>query len=131
MLLHLIVTVVSVRNRNINALSDEEYDIMIRKITGAYDTPVTERSSKEMRLLRKYSRWISHGKDLTVGPSGKTIYVDGLVRREEIERTIQNAEKVTKNSGIRKLTERIKNRFVGCSEKNVVVSKSNSKCLKV
>ena len=98
---HLIVTVVSVRNRNINALSDEEYDIMIRKITGAYDTPVAERSSKEMRLLRKYYRWISHGKDLTVGPSGKTIYVDGkqLARRKEIERTIQNAEKVTKNSG--------------------------------
>ena len=32
--LHLIVNVESVRNRNINGMSDKEYDIMIRNITG-------------------------------------------------------------------------------------------------
>ena len=60
-LLNLIVPVLSVRNRNIKALSDEEYDLMIRKITGTYNIPVAERNVKETRLLRKY-------------------YIDGYVR---------------------------------------------------
>ena len=75
--LHVIVTVISVRNRNINALSDEEYELMIRKITGSYNIPVAERSIKETRLLRKYYRWLSEGNDLSVGLSGKTIYING------------------------------------------------------
>ena len=132
-LLNLIVAVLSVSNRNLKALSDEEYDLMIRKITGRYNIPVAERSVKETRLLRKYYRWICLGNDLSVGPSGKTIYINGkqLVRKEEIERTIKLSEKESKNSGIRKLTGRIQNRYIGCSEKNVATSKSNSKSLQV
>ena len=106
---------------------------MIQKVTGSYNVPVADRSTEENRLIRKYYRWISQGKDLSVGSSGKTIYIDGkqLLRTEEKERAIKGAEKESKNSGSRKLTGRIKSRFVGCSEKNVVASKSNSRSVKV
>ena len=94
---------------------------MLRKITGRYDTPVAERSSADNRLLRKYYRWIKQGKDISVGPSCKTVYIDGkkLTRKEEIERAIKMAEKESKGSGARKVTGRIKARFIGCSEANV------------
>ena len=104
-LLFLCTLVLLVRNRDIKALSDHEYDIMIR-------TPVT---------------------DLTIGASGRTIYLDGkqLLRIEEKERAIKQTIKESKNSGSRKLAGRLKTRFAGCSEGQIITSKSNSKSLQV
>ena len=72
-------------------------------------------------------------KNVYLGPSGKTIYVDGkeLIRKGEMTRAISQASKKCQNSGARKLTQRIRNHFVGCSEKDVVNVKANSKSLKV
>ena len=58
-----------------------------------------------------------------MGPSCKTVYIDGkkLMRKEEIERAIKMAEKKSKGSGARKVTGPI----IGCSEANVVSSKSS------
>ena len=92
-----LMLVIATRNRDYNALSDAEHDIHIRKITGSYGTAVTERSSIDVRILPKYYRWIKQGKDISVGPSCKTIYIDGkqLMRKEETERAIKMLEKET------------------------------------
>lgn len=119
--------------RNINAISDVEYNILLKKVKGEFTTPVSERTREENKVLRKYYRWISQNKDVRVGPSGRTIYVDGrqLIRKEELNRTIKALEKESKNSGARKLTQRIKDQFVGCSEKVVASSKLTSTAIMV
>ena len=125
LLFYFVIVVIGARNRDFNALSDEEYDLLLRKITGRYDTPViAERSSAD---IRKDYRWINQGKDISVSPSCKTVYIDGkkLMRKEEIERAIKMAEKESKGSGACKVTGRIKARFIGCSEANAVSSKSS------
>ena len=73
-----------VRNRDVTALSDVDYDLMIRKILGSFDTPVAERTKKEAAVIRKYYRWIDVGHEVTVGRSGRTIYVNGkqLLRKK-------------------------------------------------
>ena len=125
-LLFLCTPVLLVRNRDIKALSDHEYDIMIRKILGSFDTPVTDRTKVEIVVIRKYYRWIRQGHDLTIGASGRTIYLDGkqLLRIEEKERAIKQTIKESKNSGSRKLAGRLKTRFAGCSEGQIITSKS-------
>ena len=127
------IIVTGTRHRDPSALSDEEYDILLRRITGRYDTPVAERRKEDIRALRKYYRWVKQGKEVSVGPSCNTIYIDGkkLMRRGEVERSIKMAEKESKCSGARKVTGRIKARFIGCSEKNVIASKSSRVNFKV
>ena len=56
LLCYFVIVVIGVRNRDFNPLSDDEYDLLLRKVTGRYDTPVAERSSADNRLLRKYYR---------------------------------------------------------------------------
>ena len=122
-----------VRNRGLKALSDFEYDIIIRKIIGTYNTAVSERSKEEKVVLRKYYRWIENGCDVRVGSSGKTIYVDDkqLLRESETERIIKRAENESKSSGSRKLAGRVNARYVGCTESSIIKSKANSKSLQV
>ena len=62
-----------VRNRDINALSDQEYDIMVRKILGSFDKPVTDRTNLDTVVIRKYYRWMRQGHDVTVGAGGRTM----------------------------------------------------------
>ena len=121
------------RERDISALSDEEYEILLRKILGRYNTPVIERTMIEKKVLRKYYRLVKGGKELHVGPSGKSIYIDGrlLIRNEEMGKAIKSISKESKNPGIRKLTDRIQSRFVGCSRKKVITEKLQDKSLKV
>ena len=69
--------VISTREGNIIALSDEEYDVMLKKIVGEFTKPVNERNKLERKMIRKYYRWLREGKDVSIGPSGKTMYVDG------------------------------------------------------
>ena len=119
--------------RNINAISNNEYEILLKKINGEFNIPVKERIAEMNLIIRKYYRWLDQGKDVRVGPSGRTIYVEGLqlIRKNEIDQAIKGLEKETKNSGVRKLTDRIKQRFVGCTEKNVASAKDRSKSIKV
>ena len=121
------------KERDISSLSEEEYDILIRKILGRFNTPVSERTLVEKKILRKYNRLVKGEKELRVGPSGKSIYVDGklLVRNEEVAKAINSISKESKNPGIRKLTERIQSRFAGCSRKKVIAKKLEDKSLKV
>ena len=58
-----------VRDRDTNALSDQEYDIMIRKIIGSSNKPVADRTKDETVVIRKYYRWVRQGHDVSVGPS--------------------------------------------------------------
>ena len=44
------------RERDISALSEEEYEIMLRKILGRFNTLVRERTLVEKNVLRKYYR---------------------------------------------------------------------------
>ena len=120
-------------NGHITALTDEQYDIMIRKVRGEFDKPLGDRNSVEKNVIRKYYRWLSQGKDIYIGPSGKTIYINGkqLIQKEELNQAISHARKETKDAGIRKLTQRMKTRFVGCSERKIVSAKADNKCLKV
>ena len=128
-----LVYVTYARPCNVGALSAAEYEIVLRKIMGCYDTPVAERTCVDNRALRKFYRWIKDERHISVGPSGKTIYIDGkkLLKKDEIDLAIKKAEKDTKCSGARKLAERIKARFMGCSENIVVDSKSRRVNLKV
>ena len=121
------------RAGNIIALSDEEYDVMLKKIVGEFTKPSNERNKFELKMIRKYYRWLREGKDISIGASGKTIYVDGkqVMRKDDIGRAVSRAIKESKNAGNRKLTQRIKARFAGCSHRNVKIVKSCSKSLKV
>ena len=123
--------VVSVKQGNVISLTDERYDIIL-KISGKFSKPSSERNNVVNSVIRKYYRWIKDGKEITVGPSGKTIYVDGkqLIRKEELNREISHAAKESKNGGTRKLKQRIKTRFLGCSERNLIKAKADSKSLR-
>ena len=68
-------------NGHITALTDEQYDIMIRKVRGEFDKPLGDRNSVEKNVIRKYYRWLSQGKDIYIGPSGK----NHLYQREAID----------------------------------------------
>ena len=48
---------------------------MIKKITGDFKKPSDERTNVEKNVIRKFYRWMTEGKQITVGASGKTIYV--------------------------------------------------------
>ena len=65
------------RERNIVALTEEEYDIMVRKIAGQYNKGMADRTLIEKSTIRKYYRWLKQGKHVYLGPSGKTIYIRG------------------------------------------------------
>ena len=121
------------RERDISALSEEEYAILLRKLLGRFNTPVRERTSVEKNVLRKYYRLVKGRRELHVGSSGKSIYIDGklLIRIEEMAKAINSVSKESKNPGIRKLTDRIQSRFAGCSRKKVIAEKLQDKSLKV
>ena len=82
----LLKCVLSARQSNVAALSDEEYNVMIKKITGVFNKPSHERTNLEKSVIRKFYRWIKEGKQITVGVSGTTIYINGkqLMRKEEV-----------------------------------------------
>ena len=71
----LLKCVLSARQSNVVALSDEEYNIMIKKIMRDFKKPSDERTNVETNVIRKFYRWITEGKEITVGASWKTIYV--------------------------------------------------------
>lgn len=89
------------RELSLSPLSDEEYAILLNKLLGRFDTAVTDRSTLEKAVLRKFYRWIKAGRELTVGSSGTNIYVDGkkLLRKSDVKRIIKRMEKSTKQSG--------------------------------
>ena len=97
--------VVCSRDETLCVLTDEEYDILLRKITGSFDKPVNERTKTENSFLRKFYRWKNEGKDLFVGSSGKSIYVNGkrLMHSSERDTIIKKMHKTTKESGSRKV----------------------------
>ena len=121
--------VIATRNRGIKALTDYEYDIIIRQVIGTYDTKVSERTKEEKVVLRKYYRWVENGMAITVGASGKTIYVNNkqLLREGEKESVIKRAEKDSKSSGSRKMAGRVNAKYVGLTEKHIIQSKAKSK----
>ena len=63
----LLKCVLSARQSNVAALSDEEYNVMIKKITGVFNKPSHERTNLEKSVIRKFYRWIKEGKQTTVG----------------------------------------------------------------
>ena len=63
------------RERDISALSEEEYAILLRKLLGRFNTPVRERTLVEKNVLRKYYRFVKGGRELHVGSSGKSLYI--------------------------------------------------------
>ena len=75
------------RQRKVTALNDEEYDIILRKLTDSFMIPLRDRTKVERSAIRKYYRWMKSGMEITVGPSGKTLYLEGkqLIRKEEIQ----------------------------------------------
>ena len=121
------------RERDISALSEEEYTILLRKLLGRFNTPVRERTLVEKNVLRKYYRLVKGGRELHVGSSGKSIYIYGKlsIRNEEMAKAIKSVSKESKNPGIRKLTDRVQSRFAGCSRKKVIAEKLQDKSLKV
>ena len=121
-----------VKERDISALSEEEYAILIQKILGKFTTPVAERALIEKSVLRKYYRLVK-AKDIHVGPSGKSIYINGrlLLRNEEMGKAIKSVSKQSKGAGVRKVTDRIQSRFAGCSRKKVIAKKLQDKSLEV
>ena len=110
------------------SLSDEEYNILLNKVLNRFDTAVVDRSTVEKAVLRKYYRWVKAGRQLPVGPSGKNIYIDGkkVMRKSEIKQIVKKMEKNTKGSGSRKLAQRIKSRYIGCTERHVTTITANS-----
>ena len=42
------------REGNIIALSEEEYDVMLKKIVGEFTKPSNERNKLELKMIRKY-----------------------------------------------------------------------------
>ena len=114
-------------------LTDEEYNIMLRKIMGQSSIPVIEKTKVDRKVERKYYRWLKQGRSLTVGPSLKTIYIDGkkLIRKEELRKLVEVEMKRVKNSGNRKLTGRIKERVISCSHEEVKMIKKESRNLKL
>ena len=121
------------RNRGIKALTDYEYDVIVKKVTGTYDTKVSERTREEKVVLRKYYRWIEKGMEVTVGPSGRTIYVNNkqVLRTGEVDKIIYKADKESKSSGSRKLAGRVNVKYLGLTEKNIIQLKVKSKSLQV
>ena len=80
--LFLIAAVIMLSNgtanqREIRPIEEQEYDILLRKILGQFDTPVSSISKKKQFIIQKYYRWVRNGRDIRVGSSGKTIYIDG------------------------------------------------------
>ena len=49
------------RERDISALSEEEYEILLRKILGRFNTPVLKRTLVKEKVLRKYYRLTKGG----------------------------------------------------------------------
>jgi len=132
-ILHLLTLCLCARERTKNALSDEEYDIMIKRIQGCFSTPVNERTNLEKATLRKFYRWKNEGREIVIGASGKSIYVDGkrVMRQGERENVIKQNEKKGKDPGVRKLAHRIKSKYIGCSERHVKTSRLDRNYLKV
>lgn len=58
------------------------------------ETAVAYRGSVKTSVLRRCQHWIKQGKDIQIGPSGKTIYVDRkqLSTKEDIEKTIASVQ---------------------------------------
>ena len=102
--------VISSKLGGVSALSDIEYEIMLKKVTGLLDSRSDERSVIEKSTIRKFYRWIKSGKTITIGPSGKTLYIDGkqLFRKSELTTAIKKVIRDTKDSGSRKLRDRLK-----------------------
>ena len=92
-----------------------------------------ERTNLEKAVLRKYKRWKKDGQNIFLGSSEKTIYVDGkkILRNKERDNMINHIEKAAKDPGVRKLTDRIKTRFIGCLEKQLKLSSFNLCALSV
>ena len=74
---------------------------MLKKVIGNFKTPVAERSTVERTINRKYYRWLKEGKVLSVGNSGKHIYIDGkrLLRKNEMKKAVEKVIKDGKNHG--------------------------------
>ena len=101
--------VASTKLGGVSALADNEYEIMLKKVTGQLDSRSDERSVIEKSTIRKFYRWIKGGKTITIGASGKTLYIDGkqLFRKSELTTAIKRVIKDTKDSGSRKLRDRL------------------------
>ena len=73
-LIFFIVLIVSIRfvcssrNQALSSLTDEEYEILLRKILGIFDAPVSDRTTVGKSILRKYCRWKKEGRELHIGP---------------------------------------------------------------
>lgn len=132
-ILHLLSLCFSVRERAFSALSDEEYKIMIEKIQGRFSKPVNKRTKLEVGTLRKLYRWKNDGREIVVGASGASIYIDGkrIMRRKERDNLIKEHEKKGKDPGARKLTYRIKSKYIGCSERHIKTSRLDRNYMKV
>lgn len=52
----------AVNERTVKALTEEEYDILVRIITNCFETPVVDRTALQKPVIRKYQRWIKQGK---------------------------------------------------------------------
>lgn len=109
------------RKENVLALRDDEYEVMLKKVLGNFQTPVAERSLIERTINRKYYRWIKEGKELSVGNSGKHIYIDGkrLLRKNELAKAVEKVIKEGKNPGCRTVAGRLKENIAGCSHNDV------------
>ena len=96
--------VLCAREQSYSALTEEEYEIMVWKIRGVFNTPVNERDSIEKSVLRKYYRWRKEGRAIIIGASEKTIYVDGrkLMKINDRDIAIKEMEKNSKDSGVKK-----------------------------
>ena len=58
-------------------------------------------------------------------------YGKKILRKKERDNLINHIEKAAKDPGVRKLTDRIKTRFIGCSEKQLKLLSFNLCALSV
>ena len=92
-------------NKNVLALDNNEYNIMLKEIKGNFNVPVSERTKVERTTCRNNYRWMKEGKTLTIGNTGLSIYIDGkrLLRKDEMRLVVKKAIKDGKTLDVGKL----------------------------
>ena len=122
------VSVDATRNRQVTAVEDNTYKVLIKMCKNEFDVPVKDRTSTEKAAVVRFWRNKDHLSVEKVNGEEKLLYHERVVlKKSEIQNLVRKDCRRCKSIGSRKLKHRLNKQFQGISEPGIQKVLSRSK----